>query len=123
MPLLDSDEGAFNERIAQYMQFSPLLQWGLVDSMWHHGVSTPAKLMKDMRRYTLGASVADITAHTLVVDAEAEAWGQSQALYDALTAPKALLRFTGAEAAQFHVQPGADGIATIHLFDWLDGAL
>lgn len=121
--LLDSDEAAFNARLGELMQQSEFLRWGLVDSMWHHGVDTPAKLMKELRRYKLGAAVGEITSRTLVVDAEAEAWGQAKALYDALAAPKDLLTFTAAEAAQFHVQPGASGIATIRLLDWLEGAL
>jgi Prolyl oligopeptidase family len=123
LPLVDADPAAFDARLAQLMAGSELLHWGLVDSMWHQGVTTPSALMKDVRRYALGAGVANITAHTLVVDAEAEEWGQSRLLYDALTAPKDLLTFTAAEAAQFHVQPAAAGIATIRLLDWLDGAL
>jgi hypothetical protein len=94
-----------------------------VDSMWHHGVTTPAELMKELRKFTLVDVVDQITAHTLVVDAEAEEWGQSQALYDALVCPKDYLLFTAAEAAQFHVQPGAAGVATQRLFDWIDEAL
>ncbi|NUP13588.1 MAG: alpha/beta hydrolase [Polyangiaceae bacterium] len=123
LPLLDSDEGAFNERIEEYMQANELLAWGLVDSMWHHGVDTPAALMKELRKYTIADVAGQITAHTLVVDAEAEEWGQSQALYDALTCPKDYLLFTAEEAAQFHVQPGAVGIASHRLFDWIDDAL
>jgi hypothetical protein len=123
LPLLDTNEAEFNARIQQYMDASSFLRWGMLDSMWHHGVGTPAALIRELRKYQLGASAAEITAHTLVVDAEAEEWGQSQAFFDALNAPKDYLLFTAEETAQFHVQPGAAGIATIHLLDWLDGAL
>lgn len=123
VPLVDTDEAAFNARIEQLIQADDFLHWGIVDSMWHHGVSTPAALIKEVRRYRLGTGIADITARTLVVDAEAEQWGQSRAFFDALAAPKDYLLFTAEETAQFHVQPGATGIASIHLFDWLEGAL
>jgi hypothetical protein len=91
--------------------------------MWHHGVDTPAKLLKEMRKYALGTDVADITANTLVVDAEAEEGGQSKVFYDALTCKKDYLMFTAQEAAQFHVQPGSAAISAHRLFDWLDQAL
>lgn len=120
MPLLDTDEAAFNARVNQYMEADEFLRWGFVDAMWHHGVTTPADLFREFRKYSLGASVADITARTLVVDSEAEEWGQSRPFYDALTSPKDYLLFTAAETAQFHVQPGAAGISTIHLLDWLE---
>jgi alpha-beta hydrolase superfamily lysophospholipase len=123
LPLLDTDEAAFNARIGQYMQADELLRWGLADSMWHHGVNTPAALMKEVRRYKLEASIADIATHTLVIDAEAEKWGQSRPFYEALTSPKDFLLFTTAETAQFHVQPGATGISAARLLDWLEKAL
>lgn len=122
-PLLENDPNAFDATMEQYMAGSDFLRWGMTDSAWHHGVTKPSELMNELKKYDMGSSVRDITAHTLVVDAEAEEWGQSQALFDALTCRKDFLRFTAEETAQFHVQPGASGIATIHLLDWLEGAL
>jgi hypothetical protein len=123
MVLLETDEAAFNAAIEQYMQFSELLRWGLIDSMWHHGVDTPAQLMKELQKFTLEDVVTQITANTLVIDAEAEEWGQSQAFYEALTCPKDYLLFTAVETAQFHVQPGARAIFSQRMFDWIDDAI
>ena len=67
--------------------------------------------------------MADITAHVLVVDAEAEPYGQSRALYDALASRKDYLLFTAEEAAQFHDQPGAHALLSQRLLDWIEGAL
>lgn len=123
LTLLDSDEAAFNAAIDELMQYSEVMRWGMTDSMWHHGVDSAAALMKHLRDYTLDQEIAQITAHMLVVDAEAEQWGQSVELYEALAGPKDYLLFTASETAQFHVQPAASGIATHRLFDWIDDAL
>lgn len=120
LPLLDTDEAAFDARMRQYMQASDFFNWGVVDFMWHHGVDTPSALVKDLRKYTLADVVDQITAHTLVIDAEAEEWGQSQLLFDALTCPKDYLMLTAEETAQFHVQPGARAIFSQRMFDWID---
>lgn len=122
LTLLDADPAAFDATMMGIMSQSELLRWGMTDSAWHHGVRTPSELMREVRKYNLDESVRDITARTLVIDADAEEWGQSRALADALTAPHDLLRFTAEEGAQFHVQPGASGIA-IRILDWLEGAL
>lgn len=119
VPLLDRDPAAFDARLEAVMAERDFLPWGLVDSMWHQGVSRPSELIFELRRRRLGGDVSHIKAHTLVFDAEAEQWGQARELFEALRGPKDFLLFTAAEAAQFQVQPGASGIATIRLLDWL----
>jgi hypothetical protein len=123
VPLSEADPAAFDQQIAGIMSQNGLLRWGLVDSMWHHGVNTPSALLRDVARYRLAGLTQQIRAKVLVVDAEAEEWGQSRQLFDELTSPKELLVFTQAEAAQFHVQPGALAVATHRLFDWIDREL
>lgn len=123
MSLLDVNEDEFNGYIEQAMQHSDFLRWGLVDSMWHHGVQTPADLMNEIRRYRLDGLEKQITAKTLVVDAEAEERGQAWELYEALDTDKDYLLFTAEEAAQFHVQPGATAIGSARIFDWLEDNL
>ena len=63
-----------------------------------------------------------ITAKTLVVDGEAEEWGQAKELFAALRCPKDYLLFTASEAAQLHVQTGSPAISNQRIFDWLPGA-
>ncbi len=123
LSLLDTDEAAFDARIDAYMRANPFVQWGFVDSMWHHGVSTPAQLLREARRYVLGSDVANITARTLVIDAEAEQWGQAKDLFAALQSPKEYLLFTAAEAAQIHVQPGAAALQSQRMLEWLESTL
>jgi hypothetical protein len=72
---------------------SPLLKWGIVDSMWRNGVRTPAELFVAMKAYTNKGFAERITARTLVIDGEAEEFGQARELYAALTCPKDYLLF------------------------------
>ncbi|MBF0316379.1 MAG: prolyl oligopeptidase family serine peptidase [Oligoflexia bacterium] len=123
LSLLDKNEEEFNTKMNKYMQVNSFLRWGVIDFMWHHGVKTPAALIKELRKYRLGANIHDITAYTLVVDAEAEKYGRSKEFFEALITRKDYLMFTEAETAQFHVQPGASAIATHHLLDWIEQAL
>jgi len=44
---------------------------------------------------------------------------QPQALYDALKAPKALMKFTSEQSAEAHCQMGAIAISNERIFDWL----
>lgn len=123
LDLLETDPAAFDTTITEIMSQSDFLSWGMTDSMWHFGATTPSGLLQEVRRYDLGELAAQITAHTLVIDAEAETRGQSRALYDAITAPKTLITFTEEEAAQFHVQPGATAILSLRVFEWLEDTL
>ncbi len=123
LALLDQDEAAFDQAIEQVMDASEVLRWGLADSMWHFGADSPADLMREVQRYDFTGREGDVTTPTLVVDAEAEAWGQSARLYDALRCEKDTVLFTAEEAAQFHVQTGATAIHVQKVFDWLEGLL
>ena len=49
--------------------------------------------------------------------------GQPQLLYDHLTCPKTLMRFTDAEGAGAHCQAGAHRLAFGRIYDWLDDTL
>jgi pimeloyl-ACP methyl ester carboxylesterase len=122
LELYREDHAAFDAAIYQLMSVSEFMHWGLVDSMWHHGVDTPSALMSELERFNIEDMVQNITTATLVIDAEAEERGQAMELYNALpdTLNKAYVKFTADEAAQFHAQPGATAILSTRMFDWLD---
>ncbi|MET0389807.1 MAG: alpha/beta fold hydrolase [Polyangiales bacterium] len=122
LDLLGKDEAAFNAAIEKIMAESPFGRWGLEDTMWKHGVGTPAELVHELEHYSLNGRETQITARALVVDAEKEDRGQARELYDALQTSKDYLLFTASEAAQFHDQPGARAISTQRIFDWIDDA-
>ena len=125
LDLLETDPEAFDDAIEQVMSVSDFLRWGLVDSMWHHGVTTPSELMFEIQKYNIEGMVQNITSATLVIDAEEEERGQAWEFYSALTGAetKEYILFTAEEAAQFHVQPGATAILSMRTFNWLDDIL
>ena len=63
-----------------------------------------------------------LSCPTLVLDAEEDMFfkGQPEELYDHLTCPRTLLRFTAAEGAGAHCQVGAHRLAFARIYDWLD---
>ena len=99
---------------------NPFLLWGIADTMWKHGADTPVGLMDDMQRYTNRRYAENITASTLVIDAEYEAYGQSRLFYDSLTCEKDYMLFTEEEAAPLHVQVGSLAVSSQRIFDWID---
>ncbi len=49
--------------------------------------------------------------------------GQPDMLYEHLTCPKTMIRFTTAEGVGAHCQCGTDRLAAARIFDWLDKTL
>jgi hypothetical protein len=49
--------------------------------------------------------------------------GQAQQLFDHLTCPKTMVKFTGAEGAGVHCEMGASRLAYARMYDWLDETL
>ena len=61
----------------------------------------------------------------LVMEAEADMFlsGQPQQIYDALKAPKQLVKFTSEDGAENHCQSGALAHKDEVVFNWLDETL
>lgn len=118
--LAESDPAAFNSQIEQLMRMSPLLRWGVKDTLWKHGATSPAEVLRMMKDYTNAGIVDRITSHVLVMDGTADEWAQGRELYDALKCPKDYLLFTEEDTGLAHCQTGALSVAKQRLFDWLD---
>ena len=118
--LSESDPDAFNAIVNKVIEENPFMRWGMRDTMWKHGCTTPAQLMVEMKKYTNRGFAERITARTLVIDGEAEEFGQARELYDALKCPKDYLLFTARETAQLHVQTGATAVSNERVFAWLE---
>lgn len=118
--LLDADPTAFNARIEQIMQASPLLRWGVKDTLWKHGATSPADMMLKLKEFTNEGIVERIACRTLVMDGTADTFSQGKQLYDALTCPKDYMLFTEEDTGLVHCQTGALAVASQRLFDWLD---
>ena len=121
--LPEKDPARFNALMAEAAEASPLIKWGLIDSMWKQGARSPAEFLLGMKAYTNKGYAEKITCKTLVIDGEGEEFGQARELYDALKGPKDYLLFTKEETALLHVQVGALAIASQRIFDWIDDSI
>jgi hypothetical protein len=70
-------------------------------------------------------TIKQISCPTLITDPDHEQFwpGQSRQLYDALTCPKQLVRFTKEEGADWHCEPAAQALRDERVFDWLEETL
>ncbi|MFJ4673852.1 alpha/beta hydrolase family protein [Kitasatospora purpeofusca] len=101
-------------------------RWAFNHGMYVMGVDTPRAFGAAYLDYTLAGGIAErIQCPTLVCDAEEDEFfkGQPAQLYDHLTCPKTLMRFTLAEGAGAHCHPGAMRLALARIYDWLDDTL
>ena len=105
---------------------NPTLRWAFTHGMYAMGVDSPRAFLASYLDYSLADCVAEqIECPVLVADAEEDLFfqGQPEELFDHITAPKALLRFTTAEGAGAHCHSGAQRLAFGRVYDWLEEAL
>jgi hypothetical protein len=85
-----------------------------------YGVSSPYDGYVAARRFCMDeATIKQIAWPTLIADPDHEQFwpGQSQRLYDALTCPTRLVRFTEAEGGDWHCEPAAQSLRDEPVFD------
>lgn len=104
---------------------SPVFRFTLAMRTAPFGTKTYAETLLRLAAYNLRDVVGQIRTPLLIADPEGETFwpGQSHELYDALTGPKELARFTAAEGADLHCEPKALGLRDQRVFDWLDETL
>lgn len=105
---------------------SPTVRWAIDQAKYVMGVRSPEEFVQLTHDYSLAGGIAEqIQCPTLVCEAENDMFfeGQPQELYDHLTAPRELMRFTTAEGAGAHCHTGAQRLAYDRIFDWLDETL
>lgn len=115
-----------DQMIELSMKASPTAHWGITHGMYAMGAPTPRAYLAATLAYGLRNGVAEaITCPTLVCEAEGDLFfkGQPQELYDHLTCPKTMLRFTEIEGAGAHCEVGANRLAFARIYDWLDRTL
>ena len=124
--VLSLDGRELDAALEESMQSEPTARWAFTHGMYAMGVDTPRKFLASYLDYSVANSLAEqIIAPVLVADAEDDLFfqGQAEKLYDHITAPKKLLRFTTAEGAGAHCHPGAQRLAFGRIYDWLDDTL
>ncbi len=119
--LAETVPNEFNARLEELMQQSPLMRWAVKDSMWKHGSASPADMMLELKKYS-NENIADqIRCRMLVVDGEADSYGQGLELYDALgRQPDGYLKFTAEDTGLLHCQTAALAVASQRIFEWIE---
>jgi len=121
--VLAKEAPELDQAIQAGMKASPTADWVITHGMYCFGAPTPRAYLAATLDYHLRDGVAEaISCPTLVCDAEGDIFfkGQPQELFDHLTCPKTLLRFTESEGAGAHCQVGAGRLAFARMYDWLD---
>ena len=120
----------FGRAIGQYvlrkvMQRNTGIRWAIENGMFTFQVGSIWDLIEATESWSLEAVANKITCPTLVCEAESDHFfaGQPKMLYEALTCPKALLRFTAEDGAEEHCQLGALLLFNHQVLSWLDTTL
>jgi hypothetical protein len=112
-----------DRKLDEFIKASPTAAWAFTHGMFVTGTSSPRAYVAATLDYHLRDGIAEMIAcPTLVLDAEEDIFfkGQPEILYEHLTSPKTLMRFTVAEGAGAHCQVGAHRLAFGRIYDWLD---
>ncbi len=123
---LDAGDPAKCEEIIQIgMQKSTGMRWSVSQGLWSFGASSIADFITKTKPYTMAGVAEQIQCPCLVMEAEGDMFlpGQPQKIYDALKAPKQLVKFTSEDGAENHCQSGALAYKDEVVFNWLDETL
>jgi len=108
------------------MQTNSVARWAFTHGMYAFGVATPRAYLAATMAFHLRDGIAEqIRCPTLVCEAEKDIFfqGQAEQLFDHLTCPKTMIKFTDAEGAGAHCEMGASRLAYARIYDWLDETL
>ncbi len=99
-----------------------LMRWQIIQrGFWVQGVDDLGGFIASMEPYTLEGRAESIRCPTLLTAAENDPLGAgAQALFDSLTCPKRLIRFTAAEGAGDHCELRNRSLFNRRALDWLD---
>lgn len=121
--LVDTDPAAFDTLIYELGKQSPLIEWGMADTVWKHGVKSPSEVMIELRRYDISDEVKNIQSKMLLIHSVADEWAQVEKMQALLPQPADLILFTLESSGQLHCQTGAWSILCERLYNWLDDNL
>ncbi len=113
------------ERLTAFVTADRRLRWKVIQrGLWVHGVPTVRDYLRVAEDFTLDGQIGDIRCPMLLTLAadDPQAAG-AQAFFDALRAPKTLIRFDAAEGAGGHCEMNNRSLLNRRTFDWLDETL
>ena len=101
------------------------LNWKIVRrGFWANGVANLLDYLKEAERFTMRGRAEMIRCPTLITAAENDPLAiGAQTLFDAMTCPKTLVRFTAAEGAGDHCEMMNRSLVNRTVLDWLDEVL
>lgn len=90
-----------------------------------YGFDSYFDVFNAVQEYNLESAVNHISCPLLITDPVNEGYwpGQSQRLFDAVAAPKSIVKFSESEGADQHCEPQALGLRDLRIFNWLDEIL
>jgi dienelactone hydrolase len=111
--------------LRKVMQRNTGIRWAIENGLFTFQVGSIWDLIEATESWSLEGVAHMISCPTLVCEAERDHFfaGQPKMLYEALTCPKTLLRFTAGEGAEEHCQYGALLLFNHRVFSWLDATL
>jgi alpha-beta hydrolase superfamily lysophospholipase len=111
--------------LSKAMRRNPGIRWAIENGMFTFQVGSIWDLIEATESWSLVGVANKITCPTLVCEAEGDHFfaGQPRMLYEALSCPKTLLRFTAEDGAEEHCQVGALLLSNHQVLSWLDTTL
>jgi hypothetical protein len=123
---LDSkDNSRFDQMIQMGAASNPRTRMTLSFRMRPFGFTSYHEAFQAVQAYHLADVAGRIRCPMLVTNPEGEQFfpGQPQKLFDALTCPKAMVRFTREQGADQHCEVAAPGYRDYCIYNWLDEIL
>lgn len=119
------DAARFDQIITTEMQSNTALRWMFTHGAWCFGVKDFFTFATESLKMSMDGIAGQIQCPCLVMEAEGDMFfqGQPQKIYDALQAPKHLVKFTAEDGAENHCQSGALAYKDEVVFNWLDETL
>jgi pimeloyl-ACP methyl ester carboxylesterase len=128
-PEAAADLGSIDESVARRFQAmiegNEELNWKIVRrGFWANGVGNLRDYLVQAERFTMKGRADAIRCPVLLTAAENDPLARgAQTLFDALTCPKRLIRFTAAEGAGDHCEMMNRSLVNGAVLDWLDEVL
>ena len=123
--LAAANQAKFDNLIRAVLRLNSRAAAALLLRIRPFGRNSAYEAFKAAQEYNLSGVVNQIRCPILITDPEGEqSWpGQSQKMYDALSGPKTMVKFTLAEGGDLQCEPKIAGLRTQRIFDWLDQTL
>ena len=123
--LTTPSQARFDNLISVVLRSNPRAASALLLRTRPLGQLSAYQAFKAVQEYNLDGVANQIRCPILITEPEGEqCWpGQSQKMYDALSSPKTLLKFTLAEGGDLQCEPKIAGLRAQRIFDWLDQTL